>query len=57
MLGKLILLQRRADAAGTKLRLCELGDAVRSVFKTTNLERLFTIDRDSRAAMEALGRS
>jgi anti-sigma B factor antagonist len=56
MLGKLILLQRRVDASGGKLRLCELGDAVRGVFKSTNLDRLFGIDRDVRAALEALGR-
>lgn len=54
MLGKLILLQRRIDAAGGKLRLCETGESVRSVFKSTNLDRLFAIDRDVRASIEAL---
>jgi anti-sigma B factor antagonist len=55
MLGKLILLQRRVDATDGKLRLCELGDAVRAVLRSTNLDRLFGIDRDVRAALEALG--
>jgi anti-sigma B factor antagonist len=60
LLGKLILLQRRVDAAGGKLRLCELGPAIRDVMRTTNLDRLFAIDRDlreSREALAAAGRS
>jgi anti-sigma B factor antagonist len=52
MLGKLILLQRRVDAEGGRLRLCELSLGVRAVFKSTNLDRLFKIDRDLAAAME-----
>jgi anti-sigma B factor antagonist len=53
LLGKLILLQRRVDASGGKLRLCEMSNVVRSVFKTSNLDRLFTIDRDRRESLEA----
>lgn len=53
LLGKLILLQRRVDASGGKLRLCEMTSVVRSVFKTSNLDRLFSIDRDAREAREA----
>jgi anti-sigma B factor antagonist len=53
LLGKLILLQRRVDASGGKLRLCEMSNVVRSVFKTSNLDRLFGIDRDAREALEA----
>lgn len=53
LLGKLILLQRRIDSSGGKLRLCELGETVQGVFRTTNLDRLFAIDRDRREAMEA----
>ena len=41
LLGKLILLQRRVDGSGGKLRLCELSPTVQSVFKTSNLDRLF----------------
>ena len=55
MLGKLILLQRKVDAAGGKLRLCELGPPIRDVMRTTNLDRLFAIDHDLREAREALG--
>src|SRR5579864_2814939 len=53
LLGKLILLQRRVDATGGKLRLCEMSSVVRSVFKTSNLDRLFAIDRDRRESIEA----
>ena|SRR5438309_2949561 len=53
LLGKLILLQRRVDASGGKLRLCEMSNAVRAVFKTSNLDRLFAIDRDRRESLEA----
>ncbi len=52
LLGKLILLQRRVDGSGGKLRLCELSPTVQSVFKTSNLDRLFGIVRDRRAALE-----
>ena len=51
LLGKLILLQRRVDGTGGKLRLCELSPTVQSVFRTSNLDRLFSIVRDRRAAL------
>jgi anti-sigma B factor antagonist len=52
-LGKLILLQRRADSSAGMLRLCEMSNVVRAVFKTSNLDRLFAIDRDRRESLEA----
>ncbi len=57
MLGKLILLQRRMEAAGGRLRLCDVGEGLRAVMTTTNLDRLFQIDRDRRESLEILGRS
>ena len=54
LLGKLILLQRRIDATGGKLRLCELSPTVQSVFRTSNLDRLFAIDRDRAAALASV---
>ena len=54
LLGKLILLQRRVDGSGGKLRLCELTPTVQSVFRTSNLDRLFSIVRDRRAAVADL---
>lgn len=54
LLSKLILLQRRVDASHGKLRLCEMSGVVQSVFKTSNLDRLFAIDRDQRTAITNL---
>jgi anti-sigma B factor antagonist len=51
LLSKLILLQRRVDASHGKLRLCEMSNVVHSVFKTSNLDRLFAIDRDQPTAL------
>jgi anti-sigma B factor antagonist len=52
-LSKLILLQRRIDATRGKLRLCEMTPIVQQVFRTSNLDRLFKIDRDQRTAIES----
>jgi len=52
LLSKLILLQRRVSTSGGKLRLCEMSPVIQQVFRTANLDRLFTIDRDQRAALE-----
>jgi anti-sigma B factor antagonist len=54
LLSKLILLQRRVDGTHGKLRLCEMSNVVQSVFRTSNLDRLFTIDRDQRSSVMAL---
>jgi anti-sigma B factor antagonist len=51
-LSKLILLQRRIDASQGKMRLCEMSGVLQQVFRTSNLDRLFTIERDFRAALE-----
>ncbi len=53
-LSKLILIQRRVDATRGKLRLCELSTILQQVFRTSNLDRLFAIDRDQRTSLEAL---
>lgn len=52
LLSKLILLQRRIDGTQGKLRLCEMSAVVQSVFRTSNLDRLFVIDRDRRASLD-----
>ena len=51
LLSKLILLQRRVDASHGKMRLCEMSQVLQSVFRTSNLDRLFQIDRDQRTAL------
>ncbi len=56
-LGKFILIQRRVDASRGSLRLCELSPVLQQVFRTANLDRLFTIDRDLRTSLEALRRT
>ena len=53
LLGKLILLQRKVDASSGRLRLCEMSPTVRAVFRTSNLDRFFGIDRDRREALES----
>jgi anti-sigma B factor antagonist len=57
MLGKLILLQRRTDTSRGMLRLCELNPTIQAVLRTTNLDRLFGIDRDVREAREVIERA
>jgi anti-sigma B factor antagonist len=52
-LSKLILLQRRIDQTRGKLRLCEMSQIIQQVFRTSNLDRLFKIDRDQRTAIES----
>ncbi len=54
LLSKLILLQRRIDGTRGKLRLCELSPVLQQVFRTSNLDRLFGIDRDLRTSLEVL---
>jgi anti-sigma B factor antagonist len=54
LLGKLILLQRRIDSTGGRLRLCELSPTVHAVFRTSNLDKLFAIDRDRAASLASI---
>ena len=54
LLGKLILLLRRVEGGGGRLLLCELSPTVQSVFKTSNLDKLFKIVRDRPAALADL---
>jgi anti-sigma B factor antagonist len=53
LLSKLILLQRRVENSRGKLRLCEMSPIIQQVFRTSNLDRLFSIDRDQRTSIEA----
>jgi anti-sigma B factor antagonist len=52
-LSKLILLQRRIDATRGKMRLCEMTPIIQQVFRTSNLDLLFKIDRDQRTAIDS----
>lgn len=53
MIGKLVLLQRRADSVGARLRMCELNQAISASLRATNLDSLFAIDRDLRESLAA----
>ncbi len=53
LLSKLILLQRRVDASHGRLRLCEMSPVIQQVFRTSNLDRLFKIDRDRTSSLES----
>lgn len=57
MLGKFLLLQRRVDSVGGQLRLCEMNNVVQGVFHSTNLDRLFAIDRDLNESLAAIRRT
>jgi anti-sigma B factor antagonist len=52
-LGKLILLQRRVDGTSGRMRLCEMSPVIQQVFRTSNLDKLFKIDRDQRTAFDS----
>jgi anti-sigma B factor antagonist len=54
MVGKLVLLQRHSDNRGARLRLCELNEPIAAVMRTTNLDRIFQIDRDLRESLSML---
>lgn len=46
LLSKLLLLQRRIKASHGTLRLCGMSNDIRSVFRTSNLDRLFQIESE-----------
>lgn len=54
LLSKLILLQRKVDGTHGEMRLCDLSPIVQQVFRTSNLDRLFKIDRDQRTALDSI---
>lgn len=43
MISKLVAFERACRKHNASLRLCEIGQSVREVFKLTNLDRLFEI--------------
>jgi len=54
LLSKLLLLKRRIDASHGTLRLCGMSNDIRSVFRTSNLDRLFRIDREEPPAPSSI---
>ncbi len=51
-LNKLILLEKKAKAAGGKLILCSLRPEITEIFSITRLDRLFDIKEEERDALD-----
>jgi len=51
-LGKLITLDKKAKAAGGKIRFCSIRSDILEVFKITRLDKLFTIKENRDKALE-----
>ena len=43
MLGKLVMIQKKMNAKGGKLKLCDLAPEVQEVFAATKLNQIFDI--------------
>ncbi len=52
-LGKLITLNRKVQAVRGKLVLCGITKEIREVFEITKLDKLFTIQQEEQAAIQA----
>jgi anti-sigma B factor antagonist len=52
-LGKLITLNKKVQASGGRLVLCNIDPQIREVFEITRLDKLFTIRRDEQEALQA----
>ena len=46
MIGKLVMLHKKAKADGVDFRLCNITPNVMEVFKLTRLNKIFTIETD-----------
>jgi anti-sigma B factor antagonist len=52
LLGRLILVHRRLEAARSRLVLCELNENVAAVLRSSSLDRFFHIFHDRKEALE-----
>src|SRR4051812_3363337 len=52
-LGKLITLNKKLQAAGGRLILCNIDPQIYEVFEITKLDRLFNIQREEQQALQA----
>jgi anti-sigma B factor antagonist len=53
-LGKLITMNKKAQAANGKLAMCKIAREIIEVFEITRLDRLFKIFKDEQAALQWL---
>jgi anti-sigma B factor antagonist len=52
-LGKLITLNKKVNGAGGKLILCNIDPTIYEVFEITKLNKLFNIQKEEQAALQA----
>jgi anti-sigma B factor antagonist len=52
-LGKLITLNKKLQAAGGRLILCNIDPQIYEVFEITKLNKLFNIQKEEQAALQA----
>lgn len=52
-LGKLITLNKKVNASGGKLILCNIDPTIYEVFEITKLNRLFNIQKEEQTALQA----
>jgi anti-anti-sigma factor len=54
MLGKILALQRKVQARGGRLLLCEISPTLLEIFQLLKLTRLLTIHADEQAALQSV---
>ena len=52
-LGKFITLNKKINALGGRLILCNIDPQIREVFEITKLDKLFNIQKEEQAALQA----
>jgi anti-sigma B factor antagonist len=52
-LGKFITLNKKVQASGGKLIMCNISDDIYEVFEITKLNRLFNIQKEEQTALQA----
>jgi anti-anti-sigma regulatory factor len=55
MLGKLLMVKRRMESKGGKLKLCNLDPEVLEAFRSTNLDHILDIRDSELDALKAFG--
>ncbi len=56
MITKLVMLNKACKAQGVELKFCEVSANVMEVFKITNLNKLFDIQKEEPKALESFGK-
>jgi len=56
MIGKLVLLNKKAKVSGLNLKFCAISPNVLEVFKITRLNKVFDIKNDEDSGIKAFGK-